>query len=213
MGDARPVVDVGVPNLLGNGGQSSNPPPPELPRSRSTSFATSASDPPKRAGSKLHSSSSMMELRRKTRAMLSPVSSPNIDSVANHRSGSSSTTGPSPEPGWGRKLSHRASDSRLLTRFNVPRAPPLSANVSSSSTEHSLQFGGHTPPTRTSTFKLPTTREGMKKWLIAKKLISSDSGLAANTPERLVPGTEDPFNAASTSRLRGGEPQACTACR
>ena len=162
--------------------------------------AYSPSDLPKYMDSKLFPFPGMMvelERRSKAKAMLNSASSPDISSAADpasHGSGSSNATGTSPELGRGRKLSHQASDTRLLARFNPLQAPPISTNVSSSSTEYfslpSPQSNVPTTPTQTPTPKLPTTREGVKKWLSAKKLFSSNSGTATNTPERLELGTK-----------------------
>jgi len=162
--------------------------------------AYSPNDLPKYVDPKLLPFPGMMvelERRNKAKAMLNSASSPDISSwadPASHGSGSSNTTGPSPELGRGRKLSHQASDTRLLAKFNVLQAPPMSANVSSSSTEYfslpSPQSNAPTTPTQTPTLKLPTTREGVKKWLSAKKLFSSNSGSATSTPERPELGTK-----------------------
>ena len=162
--------------------------------------AYSANDLSKYMDSKLFPFPGMMvelERRNKAKAMLNSASSPDISSgvdPASHGSGSSNATGQSPELGRDRKLSHQASDTRLLAKFNVPQAPPMSINISSSSAEYfsmpSPQSNAPTTPTQTPTLKLPTTREGVKKWLSAKKLFSSGSGSATNTPERLELGTK-----------------------
>ena len=162
--------------------------------------AYSPNDMSKYMDSKLFPFPGMMvelERRNKAKAMLNSASSPDISSgadPASHGSGSSNATGQSPELGRDRKLSHQASDTRLLAKFNVPQAPPMSANVSSSSTDYfsmpSPQSNAPTTPTHIPTLKLPTTREGVKKWLSAKKLFSSGSGFATNTPERLELGTK-----------------------
>jgi len=149
--------------------------------------------------SKLFPFPGMMELERrsKAKAILNSASSPDISSgadPASHGSGSSNATGLSPELGRDRKLSHQASDTRLLAKFHVLQAPPMSANVSSSSTDYfsmpSPQSNAPTTPTQAPILKLPTTREGVKKWLSAKKLFSSNSGSTTNTPERLELGNK-----------------------
>lgn len=179
---------------------SASPLPPPSSKSGPSPFpAHPTNDLLKYTDSKLFPFPGMMELekRSKAKAMLNSASSPDISSgvdPASNGSGSSNTTGPSPELGRGRKLSHQASDTRLVTKFNIPQAPPMIANVSSSSTEYfsmpSPQSNGPTTPTHTPTLKLPTTREGVKKWLSAKKLFSSNSGSNTNTPERLELGTK-----------------------
>ena len=66
------------------------------------------------------------------------------------------------------------------------------ANVSSSIDYFPMpspQTNGPTTPTKTPILKLPTTQEGVKKWLSAKKLFSSSSGSTTNTPERPDLGT------------------------
>jgi len=52
------------------------------------------------------------------------------------------------------------------------------------------QSNALTTPTQAPILKLPTTREGVKKWLSAKKLFSSNSGSTTNTPEQLELGEE-----------------------
>ena len=66
------------------------------------------------------------------------------------------------------------------------------ANVSSSIDYFPMpspQTNGPTTPTQTPILKLPTTQEGVKKWLSAKELFSSSSGSTTNTPERPDLGT------------------------
>jgi serine/arginine repetitive matrix protein 2 len=170
---------------------SASPLPPPPTKGGTSPFpAYSTTDLSKYMDSKLFPFPGMMELERrsKAKATLNSASSPDISSSADpasHGSGSSNATGPSPEPGRDRKLSHQASDTRLLAKFSIPQAPPMSMNISSSSTEYfsmpSPQSNGPTTPTQIPTLKLPTTREGVKKWM---KLFSSGSGSATNTPER-----------------------------
>ena len=170
---------------------SASPLPPAPTKGGTSPFpAYSTTDLSKYMDSKLFPFPDRMELERrsKAKATLNSASSPDISSSADpasHGSGSSNATGPSPEPGRDRKLSHQASDTRLLAKFSIPQAPPMSMNISSSSTEYfsmpSPQSNGPTTPTQIPTLKLPTTREGVKKWM---KLFSSGSGSATNTPER-----------------------------
>lgn len=78
------------------------------------------------------------------------------------------------EGGRERKLSHQASDSRLLPKYNgVASPPPVSA--ANSNTSQGDFFSIHRMPTSVNTsatgsMKLPMNREGVKKWLSAKKL-------------------------------------------
>jgi serine/arginine repetitive matrix protein 2 len=173
-------------------------PPPSAKRSTSPFPAHPTNDMAKYMDSKLFPFPGMMELERrsKVKVLLNSASSPDISSGGDptgNGSGSSNATGPSPELGRDRKLSHQASDTRLLAKFSLPQAPPMIANVSSSSTDYfsmpSPQSNGPTTPTQTPVLKLPTTREGVKKWLSAKKLFSSGSG-SSNTPDRPDLGTK-----------------------
>lgn len=177
---------------------SASPLPPPSSKSGTSPFpAHPTNDLSKYMDSKLFPFPGMMELeRRKVKAMLNSASSPDISSgadPASNGSGSSNATGQSPELGRDRKLSHQASDTRLLAKFNMPQAPPMITNVSSSSTDYfslpSPQSNGPTTPTHTPILKLPTTREGVKKWLGARKLFSSNSG-SNTTPERLDIGVK-----------------------
>jgi serine/arginine repetitive matrix protein 2 len=175
---------------------SASPLPPPSTKGVTSPFpAHPTNDLSKYMDSKLFPFPGMMELEKKrVKAMLNSASSPDISSgadPASNGSGSSNATGPSPELGRDRKLSHQASDTRLLAKFSIPQAPPMITTVSSSSTDYfptpSPQSNGPTTPTHTPTLKLPTTREGVKKWLSAKKIFSSGS---TNTPERLELGTK-----------------------
>ena len=179
---------------------SASPLPQSASKSGGSPFPVHpAGDLSKYMDSKLFPFPGMMELERKSKAkaMLNSASSPDISSGADpssNGSGSSNATGQSPELGRDMKLTHQASDTRLIAKFNVPQAPPMIATISSSSTEYfsmpSPQSNAPTTPTHTPTLKLPTTREGAKKWLIARKLFSTNSGSNANTPERLELGTK-----------------------
>ncbi|KAI0315140.1 hypothetical protein OF83DRAFT_1174122 [Amylostereum chailletii] len=88
-------------------------------------------------------------------------------------SNSSRTPQPSPEMARDRKLSHQASDTRLLAKFaNSPAAVATSPSTGS----HPDYFTVSSPAN--SNFpkgKLPMNREGVKLWLSAKKLFSSQS--------------------------------------
>ncbi|KAF7984228.1 hypothetical protein HWV62_16036 [Athelia sp. TMB] len=71
-----------------------------------------------------------------------------------------------------RKLSHQASDSHLGRYKNVVAgvtAPPLSANPSASSNTDYFDLNPRSSPT----LKLPTNREGVRRWLSNKKIFSS----------------------------------------
>lgn len=89
-------------------------------------------------------------------------------------SSSSNTATWQMEGGRERKLSHQASDSRLLPKYNgVASPPPVSA--ANSNTSQGDYFSIHRMPTfvktsATGSMRLPMNREGVKKWLSAKKL-------------------------------------------
>ncbi|KZV69538.1 hypothetical protein PENSPDRAFT_735323 [Peniophora sp. CONT] len=93
-----------------------------------------------------------------------------------------------------RKLSHQASDTRLLPKF---AAGPISPSHSGSSTDGGTSgtWRAHPvpPPLTSSTSangngngngnaKLPHTRDGVRKWLSAKKIFTSSSGSSADSP-------------------------------
>jgi serine/arginine repetitive matrix protein 2 len=127
------------------------------------------------------------EQRNRARACMSAsASSPDIvmspqtaeaEPLAHTSSSSSNTSSRTPEVGRDRKLSHQASDTRLISKYN---SPPVSATPSSSS--HAEYFSPFSTPATSALFgiqstlsKLPTNREGVRKWLNAKKLFSSQS--------------------------------------
>ncbi|KAI0281542.1 hypothetical protein BC826DRAFT_1068957 [Russula brevipes] len=103
------------------------------------------------------------------------VSPPTIDEFSAISSGSASsrTAHASPEVPRDRKLSHQASDTRLIQKFNPGNTPPASPSpltstaqpdpASSPTPNNSGWLGG----------KLPTNREGVKTWLRAKGLFTS----------------------------------------
>ncbi|KAA1476793.1 hypothetical protein DENSPDRAFT_530533 [Dentipellis sp. KUC8613] len=123
------------------------------------------------------------EERNRARGFPLNVSSPDIifsptgDELSALSSHSSQTPQPSPETQRDRKLSHQASDTRLLAKFSGLNSPqPISTSVSSAS--HAEYFNLSTSGSNGSGWlngKLPTNREGVKKWLSAKKLFSSQS--------------------------------------
>jgi serine/arginine repetitive matrix protein 2 len=127
------------------------------------------------------------EQRNRARALTSPssASSPDIvlspqgmdvDPPANASSSSSTTPLRTPEVGRGRKLSHQASDTRLLARYNVSGG---AAAATADNLHNFTQFPtpAPSPPSgvQSALSKLPTNREGVRKWLNAKKLFSSQS--------------------------------------
>lgn len=117
----------------------------------------------------------ILSLRTSENEMPMPPSSPN------------NTPSNSPDIKRNRTLSHQASDSHLLPKFMNLNSPPLSTTPSTSSRDH---FNGQTPTTPQSagslSIKLPTNREGVRKWL---------SKFGQSTPPLSTPST-------STSQAR-----------
>ena len=106
--------------------------------------------------------------------VLSPNGIENIPST----SSASSATAKSPEAPRERRLSHQASDTRLLPKFaNQSSALPISAVPSSSSNADYFSLSSATTTSTGSLSsalnKLPTNREGVRRWLSAKKIFSS----------------------------------------
>ncbi|TFY63718.1 hypothetical protein EVJ58_g3082 [Rhodofomes roseus] len=105
------------------------------------------------------------------------------------------------ENGRERKLSHQASDSRLLPKFNGATSPPPVSAVNSNASQGDY-FSMYPMPTpvnasTTGSMKLPMNREGVKKWLSAKKLFSSQT-----SPVMTPSGSSSP---PSDSRPRMGD--------
>ncbi|KAI0268680.1 hypothetical protein BC834DRAFT_866706 [Gloeopeniophorella convolvens] len=104
------------------------------------------------------------------------VSQPTLDEFSAISSGSASsrTPQPSPEISRDRKLSHQASDTRLLQKFSAGNSPSATLSPQSSAT----LLDAPSSPSGNSGWlngKLPTNREGVKKWLSAKGLFPSQS--------------------------------------
>jgi serine/arginine repetitive matrix protein 2 len=155
--------------------------------------AASNADLLKYADAKLFPFPGMMELeKQRTRAkgMLNSASTPDIVLGLDQpmpSSGSSSLTTRSPDTTRDRNLSHQASDSRLIAKFSSAHSPQImSAAPSSNSIDYfSIPALPSATPTQSGSMKLPTTREGVKKWLTAKKIFSSSSG--TSTPNVTSP--------------------------
>ncbi|KAI0081302.1 hypothetical protein K474DRAFT_1672047 [Panus rudis PR-1116 ss-1] len=117
-----------------------------------------------------------------------------IEAVPSSGSSSSATTR-SPEVTRERKLSHQASDSRLVSKFNTFNTPqPLSSAPSSASHADYFSVQPASTPTPTpggssGSLKLPVNREGVKKWLSARGFFSSQSPApsAPTTPQVVEP--------------------------
>ena len=110
------------------------------------------------------------------------ASPPTVDEFSAISSGSASSRTPqaSPEISRDRKLSHQASDTRLFQKFSSGNTPPALSSpltsatqpdpISLSTSNNSGWLGG----------KLPTNREGVKKWLITKGLFPSQSSQSSH---------------------------------
>lgn len=98
-------------------------------------------------------------------------------------SSSSNTPSNSPEINGDRKLSHQASDTHLLHIYKA-QAPQLSASASTSSHDHYQHS-----PSSIQLKSLPTNRDGVRRWLSARKLFPqpSQSPVGSSPP---TPGPE-----------------------
>ncbi|EIW83159.1 hypothetical protein CONPUDRAFT_136292 [Coniophora puteana RWD-64-598 SS2] len=136
------------------------------------------------------------EQRNRARGMSLSSSTPDIVlSLGNEAdlntipSSLSNTPSHSPELTRDRKLSHQASDTRLLAKFKNLNSPPISAVPSSSSHPDYFSQGLSSAPATSSTpgRTLPTNVEGVRKWLSAKKLFSQPSTPSVHPPEEARP--------------------------
>ncbi|KAI0769567.1 hypothetical protein BD413DRAFT_493259 [Trametes elegans] len=113
------------------------------------------------------------EQRNRVRAMTpsasSPVLSPTNGFPMEMLPSSSSSSGATTKlpDGRERKLSHQASDSRLWSKFAQPQALTSVPSTSSHPDYFNIQPPAISPATsgNSGTGKLPTTRDGVKKWL------------------------------------------------
>ena len=113
------------------------------------------------------------------------------DQPTQSSSSSGNTPAQTPEMTRDRRLSHQASDSRLLPKFN---SPPVSAAPSSSSHQDYFVFPSPPPPA-TPNLKLPMNREGVKMWLKSKKLFSQMSPSSSVMPVTTEPRSPSAQNA------------------
>ncbi|KAI0689970.1 hypothetical protein BC835DRAFT_1366697 [Cytidiella melzeri] len=147
--------------------------------------AASSADLLRYADSKLNPFPGMKQLeeqRNKAKGIAS-ASSPDlslyptaIEPIPSTSSASSATT-KSPELMRDRKVSHQASDTRLLAKFSGMNAlSPIAAIPSSSSNDYFSLNSATTTNSGASIgsalSKLPTNVEGVRKWLSAKKIFS-----------------------------------------
>ncbi|KAJ7096242.1 hypothetical protein C8R44DRAFT_683737 [Mycena epipterygia] len=187
-----------------------NQPPPVLMQSASASAsavslspgvslfpAASSADLLKYQNAKLFPFPGMKKLeeqRNRAKGMLTPsASTPDIatlfngletDPVQNSANSFSNTPAQTPEMGRDRKLSHQASDTRLLEKYAMPASPPNSATPLSPA---NTDYFNVTPisPTQSTGSKLPMTLPGVKQWLSSRKMFSQTSSQgtsSTNTP-------------------------------
>lgn len=141
------------------------------------------------------------EKRNKAKGLTTSASSPDIfspngiEAVPSSSSSSSATTRV-PEGTRDRKLSHQASDTRLLDKFYAAKGPsPVSSVPSNGSHLDYFGVGTHssnaTGAPSIGSLKLPTNVEGVRKWLSAKKIFSSQSS-APSTPGATTNGQSPP---------------------
>ncbi|KAH9176580.1 hypothetical protein EDB89DRAFT_2112571 [Lactarius sanguifluus] len=126
------------------------------------------------------------------------ASPPTLDEFSAISSGSASSRTPqaSPEFSRDRKLSHQASDTRLFQKFNSGNTPPALSSSSTSTTQPDLTSPSTPNNSGWLGGKLPTNREGVKKWLITKGLFPSQS---SQSP---YPGLQQPIWSGSTDVSR-----------
>ncbi|KAI0373578.1 hypothetical protein BV20DRAFT_962784 [Pilatotrama ljubarskyi] len=119
--------------------------------------------------------------------MLSPVNGLPVDMMPSSSSSSGATT-KFADGGRERKLSHQASDSRLWSKFSQPLASAPSTSSHPDYFNIQPQVISPTASGSGSVGKLPTTRDGVKKWLNRFKSQSS----APSTPSTQQPQQADP---------------------
>ncbi len=112
------------------------------------------------------------------------VSPPTVDEFSAISSGSTSSRTPhaSPEISRDRKLSHQASDTRLFQKFSSGNTPPALSSPSTSTTQADPASPSTPNNSGWLSGKLPTNREGVKKWLITKGLFPSPSSQPSSHP-------------------------------
>ncbi|KAI0360829.1 hypothetical protein OH77DRAFT_1446007 [Trametes cingulata] len=163
----------------------------------------SSADLLKYADSKLFPFPALIQLeeqRNRARAMTPSASSPDVLSPTNglpvemmpSSSSSSGATTKFADGGRERKLSHQASDSRLWSKFSQPLASAPSTGSHPDYFNIQPQVISPTASSSGSLGKLPTTRDGVKKWLNRFKSQSS-------TPS--TPTTQPPQQSDSRPRI------------
>ncbi|OCH89006.1 hypothetical protein OBBRIDRAFT_826798 [Obba rivulosa] len=149
----------------------------------------SSADLLKYADSKLFPFPGMIHLeeqRNRARAMTPSASSPDvtvsIGLEAVNSTSSSSTATRVTEVSRERKLSHQASDTRLFTKYNGVTFPQQISTVPSSASQvdyFSVPSRTTPPSSQPGSLKLPTNREGVRKWL---KLFSPGTNGSSTSP-------------------------------
>ena len=132
------------------------------------------------------------EQRNRARGMSISLSTPDISLAASaeeaaQSSSSSGTPAQTPERGRERKLSHHPSDSHLLAKYKNASSPQISATPSTSSQVDYFSIGSRAPQQNTLVNKLPTNREGVRRWLSAKKIFPSVSQPPVTSPSAPSP--------------------------
>ncbi|KAJ7084475.1 hypothetical protein B0H15DRAFT_784057 [Mycena belliarum] len=136
------------------------------------------------------------EQRNRAKGLLTPsASTPDIatlfnghdtDLAPNSTSSFANTPAQTPEMGRDRKLSHQASDSRLLDKYTQPTSFSNSNSANPSSPVHTDYFNvAPLSATQSTGSKLPMTLPGVKQWLSSRKMFSQTSSQgtsSANTP-------------------------------
>jgi serine/arginine repetitive matrix protein 2 len=164
------------------------------------------------------------EQRNRARGMSLSSSTPDILLATNgddigHYSSSSGTPAQTPDKGRERKLSHQASDSHLMGKYKNLNAPQISTNPSTSSHIDYFTLAPHSPPQMagSASLKLPTNREGVRRWLSAKKLFPSQtaaspspSSSSASPPVVDIRPSNTNKKPSLTDVLRGGKDDLTT---
>ncbi|KAJ6625567.1 hypothetical protein B0H10DRAFT_2001931 [Mycena sp. CBHHK59/15] len=129
------------------------------------------------------------EQRNRAKGMLTPsASTPDISTLFNGydtdpaptSASFSNTPAQTPEMGRDRKLSHQASDTRLLDKYAAPATLPNAAATSSPISQD--YFNAPLSPTQPTGSKLPMTLPGVKQWLSSRKMFSQASSQGNSAP-------------------------------
>ncbi|KAJ7647269.1 hypothetical protein FB45DRAFT_892924 [Roridomyces roridus] len=141
-----------------------------------------------------------LEEQRRAKGMLTPsASTPDISTLFNgyetDPAQNSAPNGPSQTSERDRKISHQASDTRLLDKYNASSPSTSTTLTSPTATDYfhvPAATSTPTPTTPSSGSKLPMTLPGVKQWLSSRKMFqtSSPGPSSANSPSE--PGRPSP---------------------